>query len=693
MRFILFFFLLTSKLFALNVPDTTKIPAKWKNESIIVLEHFYHAEESNFDNARYSESIKIVYYIRDKYGLEQLSTLNIPTYIVPGAEMQVGKIYKKNKTTLDLTSKHLIPMFTKIDIGNNRRNSSTHVRDDGQKLAIPSLEVGDILEIEYTSRRKEAITYLNLSVNYPTLHSDLSVSILGDEGGVASNIQYKAVNFPESKIEATPFTVKVMRDEVDKILEYPLSDENRNVPYVLIWKKNLKYMENSTFGNLSEKKYSQMNEEEIKKEQLAFISYIYQDEAYQSIYADNLLSLLNKKHDKIADTVSFLNDLFFYYREYIAKRSLTESASSKRIETKDVFFINVVSRVLTEKKIPYKVLITQPDYYGAPESERSLVNIRYGFVLPQLHYYLFNPYFYSLPNQIPAYFEDQQYMSFKANAAYYPSGCGKKNCTYGFSFDQFPHSSAEQNLTHSDIQISAFDLKSQKCKMKVKIAYSGKNKNRMTKSLCSKTYLYERENNEYRSALIKKGFINDSPFKEQEKHNKYLEKFLLDDTQGDGYDTEKLNAYSIEETYFFIAEKPLVTQVKFEINNLFNSFENYLVLNVGKLLGNQLSYQQKDVPRQNDFYIPYKKKYEFSINIEIPQNYQIENLSDLNSKFESPAGKFESKATIEGDKLYITTEKTYNFIDYLKKDEKDISGFLNAATDFVQKKLILKKSS
>jgi len=693
MRTLLLFLLFSGKLLSLNLPDTTKIPAKWKNESVIVLEHIYRAEESNFDNARFSESIKIVYYIRDKFGLQQLSTLNIPTYIVPGAEMQVGKIYKKNKTTVDLTSKHLIPMFTKVDIGNNRRNSSTRFRDDGQKLAIPSLEVGDILEIEYTSRRKESISYLNLSVGYPTLHSELSVSILGDEGGVASNIQFKAVNFPEDKIEATPFTVKVTRDEVDKILEYPLSDENRNVPYVLIWKKYLKYMESTTFNKSFEKKYAEMSEEEVKKEQLAFISYIYQDEAFQNIYADNLTAVLDKKHGKIEDTVMFLNDLFYYYREYIAKRSLTENSNSKNIQTKDVFFVNVVSRVLTAKKIPFKVFITQADFYGAPESERSLVNIKYGIVLPHLNYYLLNPYFYSFPNQIPAYYEDQKYMYFKANAAYFPSGCSKKNCTYGFNFANFPHSTAEENLTHSDIVISDFNVEKEQCKMNVKISYYGKNKNRLTRNICSKTYLFERENNAFRMALAEKDLINDKAFAEQEKHDKFLKKFLLEDVQGDGYETENLNSYSVFETNFFSSETPLITQVEFDVKNLINGFDNYLILNVGQILGNQLSYEQKDVPRQNDFYIPYKKKYSFNIDIEIPKNYQIENLADLNTKFESPAGKFESKAQVENNKLIIKTEKLYNFIDYLKKDEKDISGFLNAATDFVQKKLVLKKIS
>jgi hypothetical protein len=691
MRLIIFFIFIANNLVS-SIPDTTKLPEKWKHESIIVLDHVYRAEESNFDDARYSESIKIVYYIRDKFGLQQLSTLNIPTYIVPGAEMQIGKIYKKNKDVIDLTSKYLIPTFTKIDFGNNRKNRSTRFRDDGQKLAIPSLEVGDILEIEYTTKRKEAIGYLDLSVAYPTLHSELSVSVLGDNYGVASIIQFKPINFPLSNVESTPFTVKVERKQVDKILDYPLSDENRNVPYVLIWKKRLNNNESSTFNSSKDNKYAQMTGEELKQEQLKFITYIYQEEAFQTFYANNLLSVIDKKYDQITDTVKFLNDLFYYYREYLAKKSLTESNPIKNIQTKDVFFVNVLSRILTDKKIPYKVFISQADYYGVPESEKDLINIRYGFVFPHLQYYLFNPYFYSFPNKIPSYYEDQSYMFFKASPAYFPSGCSKKTCTYGFEFATFPHSSPEENLTQSDIIITNFDLNALTCKLQATNSYFGKNKNRITRNICSATYLYEKEQNEYRSALIQKKLFDQASFAQLEKHNKFLKKYLLDDVQEDGYDTDDLLAYNVEATNFFSTNEPIITQTKFKLKNYFSSFDEYLVFNIGRLLGNQLNYTEKEVPRQNNFYIPFKKKYIFNIQFEIPSGYRIENLADLNSKIETTAGKFESKARLEGNRLIINTEKLYRFIDYDKKDEKDISVFLNLATDFTQKKLVLKKT-
>ncbi len=676
---------------AITPPDTTRIPSKWKNESVIVLEHIYRAEETAFDDGRFTEYNKIIFYIRDKYGLQQLSTFNIPTYIVPGAEMQIGKVYKKNRSVIELTSKHLIPMYTKIDIGNRKKSRTTRKSDDGQKLAIPSLEVGDILEIEYTSRKKDFINYLDLGVNYPTLRSESSISIIGNVGYYNATIKYKPVNFPKDRIDVTPYTVSVARNNVERTEDETLSDENKTQPYIIVWKGYKSSQESGAFDKEKDLNYLEISGEDQKKEQLKLTSYLFKDDMAEQFAANNLASLLNKKYPTISDTLAYLNDLFYMYREMIAMRSLTQN-STKEDYAYDRYFTNVVSRVLFEKEVPYKVFVSQADYYGPPNSEHEIVSARYGIYIERLNYFLFNPFLYAFPNQVPAYFEDQVYVSFNANKHFFPAGGKKKYCTYGFWSGTFPHSTADQNLTHTDVTVSVIDLQKQTCNVEITHSYWGKNKNRFTRNICSNTLLYELADNPYRD-LIKKHFpyyINIDA--EPEKQDGYLKHHLLEDLRADGYDPLVFKSYQVGVPNFFEAEKPIVSDCVFETDKIVVNFDNYLILNLGKLLGNQLAYVQKDSVRQNDFFIPYKKKYTFLISIQVPVGYTTENLSDLDLKFSSPAGKFESKATLKGNFIEIRTEKSYNFVDYSRKDVKDIKGFLDLATEFTQKKLVLKKS-
>lgn len=674
------------------VPDTTGIPDKWKKESVIVLEHIYRAEETNIDAGRFREYNKIVFYIRDKFGLQQLSTFNIPTYIVPGAETQVGKIYKKNNVVIELTSKHLIPMLTKIDIGNKRKERSTRNADNGQKLAIPSLEVGDILEIEYYSKRKEFINYLDLSVSYPTLVSDASININRNAGSYDATIKFKPMNFPTGNVESTPEAISVKRKNIERTHEETLSDDNRSKPYLIIWKSYKSGDESGAFAKKKSGKYLEIRDEELKEEQQKLIRYIFENDMSEIYVSAAIEVMMDRKYKKITDTVAYLNDLFYLYREFVAAKSLTEKNPGNLAVAYDRYFVNVISRVLFNKDIPYKMFITQADYYGAPLSDEELISTRYGIYLERFNYYMFNPFLYAFPNQIPAYFESQTYLTFNANRYFYPVAAKKKYCVFGFWEGTFPHSNAQQNATVSMLKVNISDIKKHVCDIDLTISYDGKNKNRMTKNICSSTLLYEKSDSDYRK-LVKKNyplFLSNEEV-EEELHDKYLKNYLLDDVRGDGYSTDKLDSYQIVSDNLYDANKPFETNCKFKSKDFVVDFDNYLILDAGKLLGYQLHYYNRDTVRRMDFYIPYKKMYAVKMEIEIPNGYTVENISDLNLSKITRAGKFESKAEIKDNKIYITTEKNYNFTDYPGKEEREVKAFIDKAVDFTQKKLILRK--
>ena len=89
--------------------------------------------------------------------------------------------------------------------------------------------------------------------------------------------------------------------------------------------------------------------------------------------------------------------------------------------------------------------------------------------------------------------------------------------------------------------------------------------------------------------------------------------------------------------------------------------------------------------------MPYARSYQWKINIEIPQNYSPKGLDILNYDIENELGVFKSKAEIEKKQLVINIFKVYKSNFANKNDWSKMVEFLEAAFNFTQKKILLKR--
>ncbi len=118
---------------------------------------------------------------------------------------------------------------------------------------------------------------------------------------------------------------------------------------------------------------------------------------------------------------------------------------------------------------------------------------------------------------------------------------------------------------------------------------------------------------------------------------------------------------------------------------------NYL-LEIGKLIGGQMAIEEKELDRVHNIQLEYAREFENQIELQIPSGYVLEGVERLKANVQNGAGVFTSTVSQEGDKLIITTKKTYLKADVVKEDWKDMVAFLDAAYQFSQQKLLLKKS-
>ena len=118
---------------------------------------------------------------------------------------------------------------------------------------------------------------------------------------------------------------------------------------------------------------------------------------------------------------------------------------------------------------------------------------------------------------------------------------------------------------------------------------------------------------------------------------------------------------------------------------------NYVV-EIGKLIGSQVNLEEKEKKRTNNVYQAYPRSYNEEVVLNIPDGYTVSGLDKLTKKIENATGGFVSTATLTGNKLTVTATKYYTNYYEPAKNWNDIAAFIDAAYQFSQEKILLKKS-
>ena len=115
------------------------------------------------------------------------------------------------------------------------------------------------------------------------------------------------------------------------------------------------------------------------------------------------------------------------------------------------------------------------------------------------------------------------------------------------------------------------------------------------------------------------------------------------------------------------------------------------MIEIGKLLTSQIEIDQKEKDRKNNIYMVYPRSFDNEIVLEIPIGYAVSGLDKLNKKVENETGGFTSSAEVKGNQLVIKTFKHYKKYYEPNSNWNKIVVFLDAAYQFTQEKVLLKK--
>ncbi|WP_104734049.1 DUF3857 domain-containing protein [Hanstruepera ponticola] len=151
--------------------------------------------------------------------------------------------------------------------------------------------------------------------------------------------------------------------------------------------------------------------------------------------------------------------------------------------------------------------------------------------------------------------------------------------------------------------------------------------------------------------------------------------------------------YSINETGRYTFEDPLsYTEAFISTGDLIKKAGPNYIIEIGKFIGGQIDILDENKERDENIYMGYPRSYQYSINLTVPEGYTIAGLDKLNKSIDNKTGSFVSSASLDGNTLTIKTSKEYKHNYVSKSDWQLMINFLDEAHQFTNEKILLKKS-
>jgi len=130
---------------------------------------------------------------------------------------------------------------------------------------------------------------------------------------------------------------------------------------------------------------------------------------------------------------------------------------------------------------------------------------------------------------------------------------------------------------------------------------------------------------------------------------------------------------------------------KYQVKGILRKAGVNYIFQAGKLIGTQIEINEDELKRSYDIFSDCPRAFFNEISITIPEGYIVQGMEKLMMDITNEAGSFTSKASMEGNILKITTSKIYLHNFEKKEDWGKIVQFLDAAYDFTQARILLKK--
>lgn len=702
-----------NEIFGKNDPDfdITESPKEWNTEPIVMLcqkVHISFLRDTKKDGSQTKGVIRKRVLIQDKAALEDFS-----------------EFYYQNSSAFGI--QHIKPDGTKknIDLKNAVKVESdipnfyadSYHSEDYNKIAIPDLEVGDILDYfkVFTETYRGNIELIApISYSYPVVSQEIifDVDKLWNFFYNTFNGAPEFVQDQEGGIDIKGRKRKIIKRFVLRSTDQKAQKEERwdfiNLTEPII--KVMALAPNSVFAG-KKRRNEITNSIDIRN---LFKSDLNNGQTVASTIVSTtqkrLKSIGIKKmlKEEKANTIYTALRLDFINQSLIYRASIAAGVStSSRIKPtlnsgsmnadtyfsmKSNVFAGIFSNLLNRYDIESEIVQVVPRYFGDYNNVITKKEIEYGVYIPSI-----DRYYWTLDN----YRNPIDINYDMAGATGYKIPRRQLNRRGAkFSKITIPESHPNDNisLTKLNIQVkedNSFDVN------KV-VEYTGrykevhnslflfqvpileedfekltseKDRAKMNRTKNRKSYRNVRKKND-----IKKDELS-------ERKKEAIEDWLKDD-----FEVEKFENYEVLSHGRFPDNNILSIETNFTAKGYLQKAGPNLIFSIGKLIAGQIALEEDEInDRNKPIELEYARTIKNEIQINLPEGYQVKGIDALNMNVDNSFAAFLSEASQEGNVLSLKTTKTYKKQYISKTDWKQLVEMLEAAYKFSQKKIILKK--
>ncbi|WP_298473174.1 hypothetical protein [uncultured Maribacter sp.] len=689
--------------------DTQKgnidIPEKWQNESAVVLYKEYFYDYHKFiKNVNYQHSYRKRIKLLDKAAIEDYSEFTFTKkFAVNKGWVKRGKNYVGIKV--------IKPDGTEREIEVDKEAVKT---DDEYKIAISGLEKGDILDYYIYSvepfKQKDGFVFdpvtKIISDDYPIkkmalhLHTENDFYVKFNSYNGAPKLQEIATDKKSEKqyyLEA---------EDIDKndfpYWYYPLQELPHYKFQISFARKG--YHKNDVFEFISPEQ-GVVKTNNTKEDVLDLYKVKWRYGIVRTIK-----ELENSLKEKDLTTEEKIREAYYYFRHYYLTQFVERSiyASAKIIPDMvygstayDAYSFsmdnsNLMGIFLYRAKIPYSIITATPRSYGTMKNmlfKSDITNFlaievegKTLYLPPlglhsnigEIHYGFENSDAYNLKVDIKKH-KISEIEGHKITPSTYKDNGTREYSTLSFNedMDALAVTKTTKHLGHSktntqDELLIYYDFINEDYKRFDNDSYVDKQ---------IKKEKDKKRINAEAAALVKKIKKNQAKYIEEQTEDQY--DFSVEDHE-----------FTIANTGRYGIKQPLVLEEKFNITEhlIKKAGPNYLI-EIGKLIGGQVTLTEEEKNRTNNIYMNFPRSFVNEIEFTIPSGYVVGSLDKLNISVENETGGFISTATVEDSILKIRTEKYYaNYYEPNTNWSKMVQ-FLEAAYQYTQEKIILKKAA
>ncbi len=693
--------------------SATEVPEAWQDESAVILcvstNFIYTKEKTKKISVR--EMVRKRIKLQDKAAVEDFSEF----YYVNARSSSIGfNIIKPDGREIKVSSSEAVEVETEIPTIFRAYSRTIAYK----KLAIPGLEIGDIIDYAYVYDADKYPTgpdifdpvLMTLPNKYPTVKQIVDFKVNNgfylnfnsyNDAPELKSVALKAEDKTSKRYDDFKryrFTDDMREKEIDERWHY----EYRSLPTI---KFQVYYFPPRFAYAADEWVYFVGQPGEAKKKVSKSDIRSKMNKVFKNantFYGTKILEYLKKYHKKESDKKKLVELTYYYFRHIVAAYpgfQMSPEARSSRYfdgEINDVMFALTLKQVFKKKGIDYDINYLTPRTIGTVDEVLFPAELSVFITAKTGKENIVLTNFEACTNMgdIPFYLEGTAPLDKHKSLGKYLDGDNIRTSDYA-SNNVATQTTATLNSAMDAMTIdrrttaTGHNRDYYWSNTLVGSDYLAKEHQKYPVTMYQQVFYfsYTTKENRRRSAA-KQNEVTKSRKEENKERMEYLEELV---GGAIGAELTSYDHFEIIQDGRYHDKPEYIYEETFTLKDFVQKAGGNYIVEAGKLIDQQFQVKEDMLERNYDIYMRSARSYDNTITFTIPEGYTVQGVEALNINAENDTGFFKSTATVEGNQLIIETNKAYKN-NFEPKDNWDkMVAFLDAAYQFTQQKVVLKK--